>query len=94
METEAAVVHSLWLAVSRRLLNEVHVVRVNVELELLHTSAEASVQVPGFRLGADRGARLLKGLRRLGSRRDRLGPRLGLGLGSLGSGLGLGLELG
>eukprot|EP00964_Phaeocystis_antarctica_P016546 scaffold9134_cov67-Phaeocystis_antarctica.AAC.4 len=44
------------------------VFRVNVELELLHPSAKARIQVPGLRLGADRGARLLKGLWRLGSR--------------------------
>ena len=75
----------------RGLVHECSVLRINVELKLLHLSAEAIIQVPGLRLGADRGARLLKGHRRLGSRRDRLGPRLGLGLGV---GLGLGLEVG
>jgi len=80
---EAAVVDSPRLAIWRNRMNEIDIFRINVELELLHPSAEASVQVPGLRLGADCETRLLKGHRRLGSRRDRLGPRLGLGLGLL-----------
>ena len=69
-----------------RLVHECIVFRINVELELLHLSATARVQLPGLRLAADCETRLLKGHWRLGSRRGRLGPRFGLG-----SRLGLGL---
>ena len=77
MEAEAAVVDSPRLARSRNRVNEIDVFRINVELELLHPSTEARVQVPWLRLAADCETRLLKGNWRLGSRRDRLGQRLG-----------------
>ena len=81
MEAEAAVVDSPRLAGSRNRMNEIDIFRINVELELLHPSATARVQVPGLRLAAHCETRLLKGHWWLVSRRERLGPRLGLGLG-------------
>merc|ERR1719424_2633483 len=53
-------------------MNKIDVFRVNVELELLHQTADARIQEPGLRLRADRGAGLLEGDRWLGSVGDRL----------------------
>eukprot|EP00964_Phaeocystis_antarctica_P103590 scaffold68854_cov70-Phaeocystis_antarctica.AAC.4 len=59
------------------LVHECSVLWVNIQIELLHLTvkgraARVRIQVPGFRLRADRGACRLEGLQRLGSIGDRL----------------------